>query len=185
MSLHRGMRNGALWHQLLCTFPRWLSFTLLSRCITFVGTVPSEGRERLSRIKTDFEMERLFWMPCCMDCYVHLWLCFLFFFPSSNIDLSSKLRGNKFVPNLLVQQCFVTFFFKNPQTLVTETVVSHDLGKSSYALACPLSGLFTLALHFFTSCKLRPQVLCSTDSVIVCALCSAQWDSVPSSRGGF
>lgn len=38
--------------------------------------------------------------------------CFLFFFSSSNIDLSSKLNGNKFVPNLLVQQCFVTFFFK-------------------------------------------------------------------------
>jgi len=47
-------------------------------------------------------------------------------------------------------------------------MVTHDLGKSSYAVACPLSCLFTLAADFFTSCKPRPWVLCSTNFVIVC-----------------
>lgn len=51
-------------------------------------------------------------------------------------------------------------------------MVTHDLGKSSYAVACPRSCLFTLGLRFFTRCKLRPWVLCSTDFVIVCVLLS-------------
>lgn len=111
-------------------------------------------------------------------------VCGVFFY-SSNTNLPRKVEGNKFVWNLVVQQYLVTSLKVHKHFLFTETMVTHDLGKSSYAVACPLSCLFTLALDFFISCKLRPRVLCSTDFVIVRALLGTRGLLTFLARGGF
>lgn len=87
-----------------------------------------------------------------MDWYVHLWLC-VFFFYSSNVNLLSKLKGNKFVWNLLVQQ-YLIFFFK----------VHKHLSQKLWWLTT------------WANCSCLPSFLsfrsCSTNLVIVCALLS-------------